>query len=157
LKEEEITRVKKSVRRLLTDCSSVIAEDRRLCQISYGFFYFATILSQSKVVSLVSNTQPGGPRLCMYPPSDRVARLYLRALGSLSVASYDLQGYGGGNLTHLHMFNYACLTIPFLITLFLTVFTFFDFAAMVFFSFLRWDDTESTGYVGHYLAHSTSP
>jgi hypothetical protein len=29
-----------------------------------------------------------------------VAQLYLRALGSLYVASYDSQGYGGGILTH---------------------------------------------------------
>jgi hypothetical protein len=34
---------------------------------------------------------------------NRVARLYLLALGSLFVASYDSQGYGGGIRTHLHM------------------------------------------------------
>jgi hypothetical protein len=34
-------------------------------------------------------------------PRDRVAQLYPRALGSLSVASYDSQGYGGGILTRL--------------------------------------------------------
>jgi hypothetical protein len=33
---------------------------------------------------------------------NKVAQLYPRALGSLSVASYDLQGYGGGILTRLH-------------------------------------------------------
>jgi hypothetical protein len=31
-----------------------------------------------------------------------VAQLYPRALGSLSVASYDSQGYGGGILSRLH-------------------------------------------------------
>jgi hypothetical protein len=31
-----------------------------------------------------------------------VAQLYPRVLGSLSVASYDSQGYGGGILTRLH-------------------------------------------------------
>jgi hypothetical protein len=31
-------------------------------------------------------------------PSERVAQLYPQALGSLSVASYDSQGYGGGIL-----------------------------------------------------------
>jgi hypothetical protein len=31
-----------------------------------------------------------------------VAQIYPHALGSLSVASYDLQGYGGGNLSRLH-------------------------------------------------------
>jgi hypothetical protein len=35
-------------------------------------------------------------------PRYRVAHLYLRALGSLSVASYDSQGYGGGILSRLH-------------------------------------------------------
>jgi hypothetical protein len=33
---------------------------------------------------------------------DRVAQLYPQALGSLYVASYDSQGYGGGIRTRLH-------------------------------------------------------
>jgi hypothetical protein len=36
-------------------------------------------------------------------PRIRVAKLYPQALGSLFVASYDLQGYGGGIWTCLHM------------------------------------------------------
>jgi hypothetical protein len=32
-----------------------------------------------------------------------VAQLYPQAPGSLFIAFYDLQGYGGGILTHLHM------------------------------------------------------
>jgi hypothetical protein len=35
-------------------------------------------------------------------PRNRVAQIYPRALGSLSVTSYDSQGYGGGILTRLH-------------------------------------------------------
>jgi hypothetical protein len=35
-------------------------------------------------------------------PRNRMAQLYLRALGSLSVYSYDSQGYGGGILSRLH-------------------------------------------------------
>jgi hypothetical protein len=35
-------------------------------------------------------------------PRNRVARLYLQALGSLFVASYDSQGYGGGIRPRLH-------------------------------------------------------
>jgi hypothetical protein len=35
-------------------------------------------------------------------PRNRMAHLYSWALGALSVASYDSQGYGGGILTHLH-------------------------------------------------------
>jgi hypothetical protein len=33
---------------------------------------------------------------------NRVTQIYPRALGSLSVVSYDLQGYGGGILSRLH-------------------------------------------------------
>jgi hypothetical protein len=36
-------------------------------------------------------------------PSDRVAQLYPPALGSLFVTFYDLQGYGGGIRSRLHM------------------------------------------------------
>jgi hypothetical protein len=35
-------------------------------------------------------------------PRNRVAQLYPQALGSLFVASYDSQGYGGGIRPHLH-------------------------------------------------------
>jgi hypothetical protein len=35
-------------------------------------------------------------------PRNRVARLYPQALGSLSVSSYDSQGYGGGIRPRLH-------------------------------------------------------
>jgi hypothetical protein len=35
-------------------------------------------------------------------PRNSVAQLYPRALGSLFVASYDSQGYGGGIITRLH-------------------------------------------------------
>jgi hypothetical protein len=48
-------------------------------------------------MSLASNPQPGGPGPCMYP-SDRVHQLYLQVPGSLFVAFYDSQGYGGGIL-----------------------------------------------------------
>jgi hypothetical protein len=35
-------------------------------------------------------------------PSDRVARLYPQAAGSLLAPYYDTQGYAGGNLTRPH-------------------------------------------------------
>jgi hypothetical protein len=38
----------------------------------------------------------------LYPPGNRVAQLYPRALGSFFVTSYDSQGYGGGIVTRLH-------------------------------------------------------
>jgi hypothetical protein len=44
--------------------------------------------------------EPGGPSLHIYIPGNRVAQLYPWALGSLFVASYDLQG---GILTLLLM------------------------------------------------------
>jgi hypothetical protein len=57
---------------------------------------------QSKVVSLASNIQPGGPGPCIYVPSDRVAQLYPQALYSPVFAFYDSQSYGGGIQTRLH-------------------------------------------------------
>jgi hypothetical protein len=35
-------------------------------------------------------------------PSDRLAKIYPQAQGSLFVALYESQGYGGGILTRLH-------------------------------------------------------
>jgi hypothetical protein len=46
-------------------------------------------------------SKPGGPGA----PRNRVAELYPRALGSLSIASYDSQGYGGDILTRFHWGN----------------------------------------------------
>jgi hypothetical protein len=43
--------------------------------------------------------QPGGPGPVFISPRNRVAQLYPRALGSLSVASYDSQGYGADILS----------------------------------------------------------
>jgi hypothetical protein len=40
-------------------------------------------------------------------PSERVAQIYPQSQGSLRVAYYDPQGYGGGNLTRLHAGYYA--------------------------------------------------
>jgi hypothetical protein len=42
-------------------------------------------------------------------PRNRVAQLYPRAFGSLSVASYESQGIGGGILTRIHTF--LCSTL----------------------------------------------
>jgi hypothetical protein len=50
-------------------------------------------------------------------PSDMVAQLYSQALGSLSVAIYDSQGYGGGIITRLHtgtVLLYNCLNLHYL-------------------------------------------
>jgi hypothetical protein len=40
-------------------------------------------------------------------PRNRMAQIYPRALGFLSVASYYSQGYGGGILSRLHTGNNA--------------------------------------------------
>jgi hypothetical protein len=45
--------------------------------------------------------QPGGPGPHIYIPQERVARIYPRELGSLSVAPYKSQGYSGGILSCL--------------------------------------------------------
>jgi hypothetical protein len=42
--------------------------------------------------------------------SDRVAQLYPQALGSLFVAFYDSQGYGGGILTRLPPHGYYIMS-----------------------------------------------
>jgi hypothetical protein len=47
-------------------------------------------------------------------PRNRVARLYPQALGSLFVASYDSQGYGGGIRTSLHAGHVAVSILRFL-------------------------------------------
>jgi hypothetical protein len=43
-----------------------------------------------------------GPVPVFISPRNRVAWLYLQALGSIFVASYDSQGYGGGIRQRLH-------------------------------------------------------
>jgi hypothetical protein len=45
-------------------------------------------------------------------PSDSVAQLYPQALGSLFIASYDSQGYGGGIRTRLHADIMHCSNCP---------------------------------------------
>jgi hypothetical protein len=44
--------------------------------------------------------QPGGPGPRIYICQEQGGPVYPQALGSLSVASYDSQGYGGGIRTH---------------------------------------------------------
>jgi hypothetical protein len=46
--------------------------------------------------------QPGGPGLCIYIPQKQGGPVIPQALGSLFVASYDSQGYGGNIGTHLN-------------------------------------------------------
>jgi hypothetical protein len=41
-------------------------------------------------------SKPAGPGPRIYIPRDRVAQLYPQELGSLFLASYYSQGYGGG-------------------------------------------------------------
>jgi hypothetical protein len=40
-------------------------------------------------------------------PMNKLAHLYLRALGSLLIASCDSQGYGGGILTRLRIYYFG--------------------------------------------------
>jgi hypothetical protein len=54
-------------------------------------------------VSHLRLTQPGGPGPRIYIPQKQGGPVTPQALGSLLVASYDSQGYGGGILTHLHI------------------------------------------------------
>jgi hypothetical protein len=60
------------------------------------------ILFEGKTVSLASNPQNLGDQVSVFITlSDRVAQLYSQAAGSLFVALYASQGYGGGILTRL--------------------------------------------------------
>jgi hypothetical protein len=51
-------------------------------------------------ISLSPNLEGQAP--VFISPRNRVAQLYPQAMGSLFVASYDSQGYGGGLRTSLH-------------------------------------------------------
>jgi hypothetical protein len=53
-------------------------------------------------VSRDSCPQPGGAGRRIYTPQEQGSPLYPQALGSLLLASYDLQGYCGGIRTRLH-------------------------------------------------------
>jgi hypothetical protein len=73
---------------------------------------------QTKVVSLASNLQPGGPGLCIYVPSDRVDQFYPQAPGSPLDAFYDSQGCGEGiqplllmGYPHVSSFDTYCNTL----------------------------------------------
>jgi hypothetical protein len=58
--------------------------------------------------------QPEG-QVPIFISRNRVAQLYPRALGSLFVASYDSQGYGGGILTYHHTGTTQILELEFLL------------------------------------------
>jgi hypothetical protein len=53
-------------------------------------------------VSYSSLPKPGGQVHVIISPRNRVAQPYPQALGSLSIAFYDSQGYGGGIRARLH-------------------------------------------------------
>jgi hypothetical protein len=86
--------------------SAAIVFLRRFCQIASGFHFFGFC---NKIFFSEQGRQP-----CAQPPnledqvpvfrspSDRVAQLYPQSSGSLFVAFYDSQGYGGGVPTRLH-------------------------------------------------------
>jgi hypothetical protein len=58
------------------------------------------LLSQIRVSPNLEGQVPVCTRIT---PRNRVAQLYLQALGFLFVASYDSQGYGGGIRYPLHV------------------------------------------------------
>jgi hypothetical protein len=66
-------------------------------------FDSATIIfyrARSSALRPTSNLEDQVP--VFMSPSDRVAQIYIQAPGSLFVAFYHTQGYGGGILTRLH-------------------------------------------------------
>jgi hypothetical protein len=54
------------------------------------------------VSNSIPTPKPEGRVTVFMSPRNKVAQLYPRALGSLFVASYDSQSYGGGIQTRLH-------------------------------------------------------
>jgi hypothetical protein len=46
--------------------------------------------------------QPGGPGPCSYIPQVQGGPVIPQELGFFFIASYDMQGYGGGILTRLY-------------------------------------------------------
>jgi hypothetical protein len=64
--------------------------------------FATTIFLQSKVVSFVSNAQPGGPARCIYVPLWQGGPVISQALSSLFITFYDSQGYAGVITTRLH-------------------------------------------------------
>jgi hypothetical protein len=84
----------------------------RVCNLLYNCFWTLpeqSLLGRSPVELTAIFYSPSwdSPNLegqvpVFISPRNRVAQLYPRALGSIFVASYDSQGYGGGILTRLH-------------------------------------------------------
>jgi hypothetical protein len=56
--------------------------------------------------------QPGGSGPRIYIPRNWLAQLYPQVLGSLLVASYDWQSYGGGIRPHLHTAGFIAIWSP---------------------------------------------
>jgi hypothetical protein len=65
----------------LFEAQPSLEESARLHAVFTSLDYETIFFLQSKVVSLASNPQPGGPGLCVYAPSDRVAQLYPEGTG----------------------------------------------------------------------------
>jgi hypothetical protein len=84
---------------------------RRFCQTcllrpsGFQFFGFRNNIffyrARSLLLYATPNLEDQVPVLMSH--SYRMAQLYSQALGSLYIAIYDSQGYGGGILTRLHM------------------------------------------------------
>jgi hypothetical protein len=82
----------------LSNISNIL---KRLCQILPGFYFFVfrNIFFLYRARLALRPTPNLEDQVSVYKfPSDRVAQ----APGSLFVAFYDLQGYGGGILTRRH-------------------------------------------------------
>jgi hypothetical protein len=76
---------------------------RRYCQITPGFHFLRNnFFFQNKVVGLCIQPDVEDQVPVFSSASNRVAPVYSQAPGSLFVALYDSQGYGGGILTLLH-------------------------------------------------------
>jgi hypothetical protein len=80
---------------------------RRFCETASGFHFFgfrnANLFYRARPSDLRPTLNQEDQVPVFMSPSNRVAQLYLKAPGSLFVAFYDSQSYGGCILTRLHL------------------------------------------------------
>jgi hypothetical protein len=95
--------LRKTIVRNMIDRVWAALEDPARLHLIFTCFYFATILFYRVRSSALRQTPNLEDQVSVFMSlCDRVAQLYPQAPGSLFVAFYDSQGYGGVILTRLH-------------------------------------------------------
>jgi hypothetical protein len=79
-----------------------LEDSARMYPVSVSLDFTSIIFLHSNVVTLASNPPTWRITSLYLSPSDKVVRFSHQAPGSLLVAFFDPQGYGGGITTSLH-------------------------------------------------------